>query len=118
MDLFSLCREVPRWWRLSQISLVDYVVKFNAGFKFRIERCFNYKDIIIFSRRRIFTVRLGHRQKYPIVFDGFIREPQRSEHFAAPDFKPSKVVAVIGLSHIIRVAVDNAVGCAMTEHVS
>jgi hypothetical protein len=61
-------------------------------------------------------VRFGYRQKYALILNDLIGKPQVSEHFTAPDFKPAKVITVIGLSHIVGVAVYNAIGGAMAIH--
>ena len=55
-------------------------------------------------------------QKNPVVFNRLIGQPQVSEHFTATNFKPAIVVAVVGLSHIVGIAVNNAASRAMAGH--
>ncbi len=98
------------------VFVINFIIEFDAGFDRWVDRRFNHQDFIVFCRGGVFAMGLCHGKKDPVVFDFFIGQSQESEHFAAADFKPAKIVAVIGLAHIVGITVYYTVCGAMTEH--
>jgi hypothetical protein len=43
-----------------------------------------------------------------------VSKSQGPEHLVASNLKPAEVISIIGLSHIVRVAVDYTDSCFMT----
>jgi hypothetical protein len=99
------------------IFQVNFIVELKPGFDLGIQRGLNHENIIVFGRSGVFTMGFGYRKKYAIFLYGFVCKPQKPEHFTATDLKPAKVVPIIGLAHVVRIPVNDAVSCAMTEHI-
>jgi hypothetical protein len=88
-----------------------FVFESNSAPDLVIQLGFNDQNIIVLRCGVIFTVGFGDRKINALFLYRLIGKAQGPEHLVAPDLKPPEIVSIIGLTHIIRVAVNYAGGC-------